>query len=279
MSRRWRLTPARRSLPPEAISRFWVFKSTPRPALEMYSRPAQSSVTVPETLSRNACAAGHCAASSRPAITTVPAGPLSIVNIWLVCLPESNGAGALFERIVVADRVDHLAHEVDAEAAWPPLFDRQVDVGIGRRGDIEWLGVAVDDRHLDAVGDARDVDAHRRLALLAVLHHVGKELLQHEVDGAGERRGHVLAGERKDGFQLVERALEAPRRGRSRALHEHHRHVVVLPRLADEGADRSEKLRADIGGGMGVVARDHVARAPRPILRPGGSSPLECHRR
>src|SRR5260221_6587210 len=154
MSRRWRLTPARRSFPPEAISRFWVFKSTPRPALEMYSSPAQSSVTVPETLSRNACAAGHCAASSRPAITTVPAAPLSIVNIWLVGLPESNAAGALFHRIVVADRVDHLAHEVDAEAARAPRLDRQGDVGIGPRGGLEWLGVPVAGRHLRALRGA-----------------------------------------------------------------------------------------------------------------------------
>ena len=58
-----------------ASSRFCVLSSTPSPALEMYSRPAQSSVTVPETLSRNACAVGHCAASSRPAITTVPGPP------------------------------------------------------------------------------------------------------------------------------------------------------------------------------------------------------------
>src|SRR5258706_4127797 len=122
MSRRRRLTPARRSFPPEAISRFWVFKSTPRPALEMYSRPAQSSVTVPETLSRNACAAGHCAASSRPAITTVPAGPLSIVNIWLVCLPESNAAGALLERIVVAGRVGHPSDQVDCQGGLAPLL-------------------------------------------------------------------------------------------------------------------------------------------------------------
>src|SRR5258708_37286099 len=120
MSRRWRLTPARRSFPPESISSLWVFKSTPRPALEMYSRPAQSSVTVPETLSRNACAAGHCAASSRPAITTVPAGPLSIVNIWLVGLPESNAAGALFHRIGGAGRVGPLSPEGDAAAPPPP---------------------------------------------------------------------------------------------------------------------------------------------------------------
>ena len=42
MSCRCRLTPDSRSLPPAASSRFWVFSSTPRPALEMYSRPLQS---------------------------------------------------------------------------------------------------------------------------------------------------------------------------------------------------------------------------------------------
>src|SRR4051812_5231431 len=185
MSRRWRLTPARRSFPPEAISRFCVFKSTPRPALEMYSRPAQSSVTVPETLSRNACATGHCAASRRPAITTVPAAPWSIVSIWRVRLPEGYAAGAIVRRIVVADRVHHLAHEVDAEAAGAALLDRQVDVGIGRFGDVEGLGVAVDERNLDAARNARDVDAHRCIAFAAVLDDIGEKLLQHEVDGAG----------------------------------------------------------------------------------------------
>src|SRR5436190_19464992 len=120
MSRRWRLTEARRSLPPAAISRFWVFKRTPRPALEMYSSPAQSSVTVPATLSRKACAFGHCAASSRPAITTVPGGPFSIVSIGLVRLPESDAAGAFIHRILIADRIHELPHKVDAESARPP---------------------------------------------------------------------------------------------------------------------------------------------------------------
>ena len=81
MSRRCGWTPARRSFPADASSRFWVLRSTPRPALEMYSSRLQSSVTVPSTWSRNAWAAGDWAASSRPDMTTVPAGPYSIASI------------------------------------------------------------------------------------------------------------------------------------------------------------------------------------------------------
>src|SRR5882672_2771872 len=185
MSRRWRLTPARRSLPPEAISLFWVFKSTPSPALEMYSSCAQSSVTVPETLSRNACAAGHCAASSRPAIATAPPGPKSIVSIFFSRgFSEADAARPGLGRMPVLDRVHHPAHEMDAEPAGLALFERQVDVRVGRARDVEGLGIGIGERHLDAAGDAAHVDAHRALARAPVLDHVRKKFLQHEIDRA-----------------------------------------------------------------------------------------------
>src|SRR6478752_6842343 len=115
----------------------------------MYSSPAQSSVTVPDTLSRKACAVGHWAASRRPAITTVPAaGPFSIVNIRLFRFSESYAARSLLGHVAVLERIHHLADEVDAEASRPSLFEGQIDISIRRLRHVEGFGIGIDDRHL-----------------------------------------------------------------------------------------------------------------------------------
>src|SRR6185436_14458518 len=145
MSCRWRLTPARRSLPPEASSRFWVFRSTPSPALEMYSSLLQSTVTVPLTPSRNDWALGDCAASRRPAITTVASAPYSIANIAPLgasrigrihaCysrLPEGSPALTGLLGVMVLDGIDQSADEVQAQAPGGALLDRKVDFRVRR---------------------------------------------------------------------------------------------------------------------------------------------------
>src|SRR5882762_5025984 len=275
MSRRWRLTPASLSFPPEDISLFWVFKRRPRPALEMYSRPAQSRVTVPETLSRKACAAGHCAASRRPAIRTVPGAPWSILSILRFRLPESDAAGPRLGRIVVVDAVHHLAHEVDAEAARLALLQRQPGVGLWRASDVESLGVAVDERHFDAAGDAGDVDAYRHVAGRPVLHDVGEKLLEHEVHRPGKPGPHGLRREREDRRQGIEAPPEAARRRGAGALHEDDRHVVLLRRARGERAYFVEQHGAKLGHGFPVVACEQLAHARLAELLAGRVGVLE----
>src|SRR5688500_2456602 len=148
----------------------------------MYSSPARSRVTVPWTRSRNAWAAGDWAASKRPASTTAPSAPKSILNISLPsCLAECGAAGAAFRHVAVFERVDHLAHEVDAEPARPAPLERQGDVGLGRARRVERIRLALDEAYLDAARNRADVDAHWRSARPAVPHDVGEKLLEREL--------------------------------------------------------------------------------------------------
>src|SRR5436190_1813366 len=195
MSCRWRLTPARRSLPPEASSRFWVFSSTPRPALEMYSSLLQSTVTVPLTPSRNDWALGDCAASRRPAITTVASAPYSIANIAPLgasrigrihaCyprLPEGSPALTGLLGVMVLDGIDQSADEVQAQPPGGALLGWQVDLRVRRLGRIEPVDVEVGQGRLDPAVDPGQVEADLGLAHPAVLDHIGEELLHREVD-------------------------------------------------------------------------------------------------
>src|SRR6185369_3242412 len=123
MSRRWALTPASRSLPAPASSRFWVLSSTPSPALEMYSSLLQSSVTLPSTLSRKDWAVAHCAASRRPAMTTTSSAPKSIASILSPCVPcgrlgglsERDAAPAILFEILVGHRVHESPDQVQPQ--------------------------------------------------------------------------------------------------------------------------------------------------------------------
>src|SRR6185312_14232904 len=66
------LTLIRRIPEPAATSRLWVFKSTPRPALEMYSSPPASITQGGTTSSRHACARdlGNRVGSNAPVCST-----------------------------------------------------------------------------------------------------------------------------------------------------------------------------------------------------------------
>src|SRR5258706_2351368 len=139
MSWRWALTPARRSFPEVAMRRFWVFSSTPSPALEMYSRREQSTVTGPCTPSRNVWAAGHCEASRRPAITTCPSAPNSIASIRLPSQGLAKREPALPALLVIGivERVDHAPHQVQSQSAGFPPLQGQVHVGLGDPARVE----------------------------------------------------------------------------------------------------------------------------------------------
>src|SRR6185503_2967753 len=183
MSRRCRLTPARRSFVLEAISRFCVFKSTPRPALEMYSRFVQSSVTGPCTLSRKDWAAGLCAASSRPAITTTPSPPKSIASIVLSLYSKPDLPLPVLLDVTILDGLHQLANQVQPQPARAALFDRRFNVDFGGAGRVEGGSVVVGKDHLDAVRHLRQIDPQRRLARVAIFHHIGEQLFQNEIDG------------------------------------------------------------------------------------------------
>src|SRR5690242_21331215 len=125
----------------------------------MYSRPLHSSVTVPSTPSRKVCAAAACAASSRPATTTLPSTPCSIENIVRPPFrsrpapchscrrdPQRDQAFSRVLRVAVFDRVRHAADEVQAQPAGLALVDRLPDVHVGRARDVEGLDVPIDQR-------------------------------------------------------------------------------------------------------------------------------------
>src|SRR6185369_6188767 len=160
MSRRWALTPASRSLPAPASSRFWVLSSTPSPALEMYSSLLQSSVTLPSTLSRKDWAVAHCAASRRPAMTTTSSAPKSIASILSPCvrcgpcgrldgLSERDAAPPIFLEVLVGDGVHEPPNQVQPQTPRFALFDGQRDVGIRCPRHIERLDIIIGQRHFD----------------------------------------------------------------------------------------------------------------------------------
>src|ERR1700682_1564072 len=227
MSCRWRLTPDNRSLPADPINRFWVFSNTPRPALEMYSRRLQSSVTVPWTCSRNAWATGHCAASTRPAMSTPPFGPKSIVSIRTPC--DRSAVGSRRSRlrfskcdpalpalrgILVVHAVHQVPNQMQAQSPGLALLDRQIDVRVGCLRDVERLDILRGQRHFHATRNLGHVDAHRR-ARGTVFDHVREQLLQRQVHARQQSGVDVLAGKylRREGEDCpnrVETGPEAP---------------------------------------------------------------------
>src|SRR3954467_14107373 len=139
------------------MRRFCVLRSTPRPALEMYSSCPQSSVTVPWTLSRKDWAAGDWAASSRPVSTTDPSGPNSIASMLPPCSRpllssrrfrclecQRDPALPALLCVFVLHRFGHPSYEVQSKSARRPLFDRRVDVHLGRLRDVESVHIFVD---------------------------------------------------------------------------------------------------------------------------------------
>src|SRR5437763_2635114 len=174
MSCRSLLTLVSRSLPPDPSSRFCVLSSTPRPALEMYSSREQSTVTVPWTPSKKLCARGASAASRRPVINTTPSGPDSIASIGSILVGRASGSGCsgaclakrdpalpALLRVFVFDRIEHAPNQMQPQAARMTLLDRQCDVRIGRLGHVERFHAAIDQRHLDAIVEWDDFNAHR----------------------------------------------------------------------------------------------------------------------
>src|SRR5205814_5629628 len=110
---------------------------TPSPSLEMYSSFEQSILTFPCSLSRKDCAAGHCAASRRPATTTVPPAPKSIASIFFSFLRHAHQrlaerGPALPARLHVAvlDGLDELVDAAQPEAAGRPPLERRRAVGV-----------------------------------------------------------------------------------------------------------------------------------------------------
>src|SRR5258706_1229748 len=258
-SRRCRFTPARRSFALEAIRRFCVLRSTPRPALEMYSSFVQSSVTGPCTLSRKDWATGHCAASSRPAITTTPSPPKSIASIVLFLNSKPDLTLPAFLDVTILDGLDQPANQMQPQSSRLALFDRRFDVDIGGAGGVERRGVVVGKDHFDPVRHLRKLDPQGRLTRMAIFHHIGEQLFQNEIDRGPDAGLDAFALEsvRGEGEDVVDR-LEAPLESaagtpRGLALHQHHRHVVLLRRARRERPDRVEERGGNLGHGFAVV--------------------------
>src|SRR6185312_5170259 len=134
------------------------------------SSPVQSSVTVPFTRSRNACADDASAASSRPTMTTAPPCPSSIDSMVLPLTaprrqcrnaePDRDPDLPRRRRVIVVDAIRHPLHQVQPEPARLAFLDRLVDVHVGRLRHIERLTVAIDEADLDPTLDRAQPDLH-----------------------------------------------------------------------------------------------------------------------
>src|SRR5450631_1526785 len=230
MSCRWRLTPERRSFPPDPSRRFWVFSNTPRPALEMYSRWVQSSITAPSTLSRNACAAGDWAASSRPETTTSPFVPKSIASIRTPCtmtavarrrgclrFSKRSAALSMLRGILVVNTVHQPPYQMQPEPTRPSLPDWQLDVHVGCLRNVERLDIIVGQGHFHAACYRVHGDLHLG-ARGTVFDHVREQLLHRQVDAGQQRRIHSVAGEylRREGENVLDRFNATPERAAGR---------------------------------------------------------------
>src|SRR5262249_36206108 len=149
--------------------RFCVFSSTPSPALEMYSSLAHCRTTSPSSLSRCAWSFADCEASSRPARTTMPGPPSSIVTIAVPIAGRARGppgegfaerhpALALLLRVLVLPRIHQPAHEMQAQPTGTALLDRLVHIRVGRLGHVERLGAPVDERDPHGAIDAGELE-------------------------------------------------------------------------------------------------------------------------
>ena len=247
----------------------------------MYSSPPQSSVTVPWTLSRNDCAAGHWAASSRPVITTTSCAPKSIASITLPPLSMMrSGAGlpaSVFLKrypafpplrdVLVVPGVHQPADEVEAQPARPALLDGGVHVRVGGLRHVEGL-------HAESVSTtstppppppSRSCTSEPGSAAAPYLTMFVNNSSTAKSTGRGIRgstpwRAKKPAVNSKiSGSESKVRAKAAPRSRRPLPLHQDDRHVVLLRRPAGEGPDGLLERPAQGPAVPGMVVRDHLA--------------------
>ena len=125
--------------------------------------------------------------------------------------------------VLVLDRIHELPDQVQPQATRPALVDRQLDVHIRRRRDIERLDVIIGQRHLYAACDAGDLDPHVGVAPSAVLDHVRKQFLDRQIDdrqqpGIDSLAGEYLRSEGDDRRQGIETTPEPPVRRHGRGF-------------------------------------------------------------
>src|SRR5262245_9701623 len=112
----------------------------------------------------------------------LPAPPLPGVRLRPQVLAKPDAASPFDIRVLVFDAVHHATHEVQAESSGPALLDREVHFRVRYFGNVETLDIIIGQHNLDSPLERGNVDIDVRRATRGVLHHVGKELLEREVD-------------------------------------------------------------------------------------------------
>jgi hypothetical protein len=95
---------------------------------------------------------------------------------------------------LVTEIVGQLADHVDTETANGAIFDRLVDIDLGREEGIEWARVILDlDAEFRGGGVETNRDPARLIRGVSVIDDIGQTLLERDVEVGGYFRGDALA--------------------------------------------------------------------------------------